>query len=397
MRPFLRARGTPMDVKKLGFDTRAIHAGQEPDPVTGAVVTPISLATTFLQDSPGQHRGYEYARSGNPTRKAYEDCLASVESGQFGLAFASGCVALTTILHLLKQGDHLISMDDIYGGSIRLMNDVFQNKGIQTSFVDLTDLNAFEKAISEKTRMVWLETPTNPTMKLVDIEQICQIAKAKNILVAVDNTFMSPVFQRPLELGADITYHSTSKYIGGHSDVIGGAIVVKDKDLADQLYFLQNAIGGVPSPFECFLCLRSLKTLAIRMKGHDAHARRIASFLEGHPKVERVLYPGLSSHPQYLLAQKQMSGFGGMISFYLKGGLKQAKCFLEKLQIFALAESLGGVESLIEHPAIMTHASVPSSMLKDLEITDNLIRMSVGLENTEDLIADLKQALQVIS
>ena len=382
-----------MKWKKLGFATRSIHAGQKPDPTTKAVITPITLSTTFLQDSPGQHSGYEYARSGNPTRKAYEDCLASLEAGEYGLAFASGCVALTTILHLLKQGDHIVSMDDIYGGSIRLMKNVIENKGIQTTFVDMTDLNKYEDAIRENTKLVWLETPTNPTMKIVDIKKVVEMAKSRNILVAIDNTFMSPYFQKPLLLGGDIAYHSTSKYIGGHSDVIGGAIVVKDKDLAEQLYFLQNAIGGVASPFDSFLCIRSLKTLSIRMKAHEANATNIAHFLENHPKIERVLYPGLKSNPQYVLAQKQMSGFGGMISFYLKGGLKEATGFLENLNLFALAESLGGVESLIEHPAIMTHASLPSETLKQLNITDNLIRMSVGLEDVNDLINDIEDAL----
>lgn len=386
-----------MDWNNLGFETRSIHVGQEPDPTTGAVVTPVNLATTFLQTSPGQHTGYEYARSGNPTRKAYEDCLASLESGPYGLAFSSGCAALTTILHLLKQGDHLVSMDDIYGGSIRLMNDVFQNMDIHTTFVDMTDIHKFERALCDRTRLIWLETPTNPTMKLVDIKQIVHIAKKRDILVAVDNTFMSPFFQKPLLLGADITYHSTSKYIGGHSDVIGGAIVVKDKNLAERLYFLQNAIGAVASPFDSFLCLRSLKTLGVRMKAHNANAMKIAHFLEGHPQINRVLYPGLKNHPQYLLAQKQMSGFGGMISFYLKEGLNEAKTFLENLKIFTLAESLGGVESLIEHPAMMTHASLPPETLKQLHITDNLIRMSVGLENDNDLINDLQQALAAIT
>ena len=382
-----------MKLKELGFATRSIHAGQEPDPITKAIVTPISLSTTFLQDSPGQHSGYEYARSGNPTRKAYEDCLASLESGEYGLAFASGCVALTTLLHLFKQGDHVVSMDDIYGGSIRLMKEVIENKGIQTTFVDMTDLNTYKDAICENTKLIWLETPTNPTMKIVDIRKVVEIAKNKNILVAVDNTFMSPYFQKPLLLGADIAYHSTSKYIGGHSDVIGGGLVVKDKELAEQLYFLQNAIGGVASPFDSFLCMRSLKTLSVRMKAHEANATTIAHFLENHPQIDRVLYPGLKSSPQYALAQKQMSGFGGMISFYLKGGLKEAKRFLENVNLFALSESLGGVESLIEHPAIMTHASLPPETLKQLQITDNLIRMSVGLEDIDDLINDIEQAL----
>ena len=385
-----------MDLKNLGFETRAIYAGQEPDPVTGSVIIPITLSTTFVQDTPGEHKGYEYARSGNPTRKAYEDCLANLESGKYGLAFSSGCAALTTFLHLFKTGDHLISMDNIYGGSVRLIDQFVKNQGLQVDFVDLSDISQFEETICEKTRCVWIETPSNPTLKLVDIEKVSQIAQKRGILVAVDNTFMSPFFQKPLLLGADISYHSTSKYIGGHSDVIGGFLAVKDQILADKLYFLQNAIGAISSPYESFMCLRSIKTLGIRMKAHDFNARKIANFLENHNKVDSIIYPGLKNHPQHLLAQKQMSGFGGMIGLYLKGELKETKTFLEKLQIFNLAESLGGVESLIEHPAIMTHAYLPQTTRQKFGITDNFIRISVGIETVQDLINDLDHALSFV-
>ena len=382
-----------MKFQDLEFETRAIYAGQQPDKLTGAVVTPITLATTFVQESPGQHTGYEYARSGNPTRTAYETCLANLESGNYGFAFASGCAALTSLLHLFKTGDHIISKGNIYGGSARLIEQFVKNQGLQADFVDLSDIQKFENAICENTKCVWIETPSNPTLKLVDIEKISQIASKRNILVAVDNTFMSPFFQRPLLLGADISYHSTSKYIGGHSDVIGGFIAVKDKELAERLYSLQNDLGAVASPFDSFMCLRSLKTLGVRMKAHEFNAQKVAQFLESHPKIEKVIYPGLKSHLQYDLAKKQMSGFGGMISFYIKGGLKEAKLFLSRLKIFNLAESLGGVESLIEHPAIMTHAYFSEETRQKFEITDNFIRVSVGIEHLQDLINDLDQAL----
>ena len=384
-----------MKFNDLDFETRAIYAGQKPDKITGAVIIPITLSTTFIQKAPGQHTGYEYARSGNPTRAAYETCLANLESSNYGLAFASGCGALTTLLHIFKTGDHIISMDNIYGGSVRLIDQFVKNQGLKADFVDLSDIQNFENTIRENTKCVWIETPSNPTLKLVDIEKISQIASKKGILVAVDNTFMSPFFQRPLLLGADIAYHSTSKYIGGHSDVIGGFIAVKDKELAEKLYFLQNALGTIASPFDSSMCLRSLKTLSVRMKAHDFNAQKIACFLENHSKVEKVIYPGLKSHPQYDLAQEQMSGFGGMVSFYIKGGLQEAKNFLDKLKIFNLAESLGGVESLIEHPAIMTHAYLPEEMRQRSGITDNFIRVSVGIEHFQDLINDLDQALNL--
>lgn len=376
----------------LGFSTRAIHAGQTPDPTTGAIMTPVYMTSTYVQESPGVHKGWEYSRTHNPTRKAYENCLANLEGGKFGFAFASGCAATTTILHLIKGGEHVIAMDDMYGGTFRLFDKVLRHDGMEFTFTDLTKVENFEKAIKPNTKLVWLETPTNPTLKLVDIKKIAAIAKAKGILVAVDNTFMSPYFQRPLELGADIVVHSATKYIGGHSDVVGGIAVTSRQDLAEKLQFLSNSMGGVQGPFDSFMCLRSLKTLPLRMKAHQENAMAIARFLESHPKVEKVIYPGLESHPQHALAREQMHGFGGMITFYIKGGMDSARKFLENVNVFALAESLGGVESLIEHPAIMTHASVPPENRKALGIDDSLIRLSVGIEDINDLLGDLKSA-----
>lgn len=384
-------------VKKPGFSTRAIHAGQSPDPTTGAIMTPVYLTSTYVQSSPGVHKGWEYSRTSNPTRKAFEDCIADLENGSFGFAFASGCAATTTVLHLLKAGDHVIANDDMYGGTFRLFERVLKNNGIEFSYVNLTELKNLEPALQKNTRLIWLETPTNPTLKLVDIEQISKVAKSKNILVAVDNTFMSPYFQRPLDLGADLVVHSATKFIGGHSDLIGGVVVTDQKPLAEKIAFLSNSMGGVLGAFDSFLFLRSLKTLPLRMKAHEQNAQTLAKFLENHPKVERVIYPGLESHPQYALAKKQMHGFGGMITFYIKGGLTSARTLLEKVKLFSLAESLGGVESLIEHPAIMTHASVPTEVRKQLGIDDSLIRLSVGVENVEDLITDLESALSFIS
>ena len=381
---------------KYGFETRAIHAGQEPDPTTGAIMTPIYMTSTFVQSSPGVHQGYDYSRAGNPTRTAYENCLANLESGKYGIAFASGCAATATITHLLKQGDHVVCFDDVYGGTFRLFDKVMSNFGIEFTYVDLQDLNKLQEAIRPNTKLIWIETPTNPLLKICDIEAIAKIAKAKKILTAVDNTFMSPYFQRPLELGADMVVHSTTKYINGHSDIIGGAIVVSRDDLAEKLYFLQKSIGAVPGNFDSYICMRSLKTLAVRMQAHDQNGRGLARFLEDHPAVERVIYPGLESHPQYALAKKQMHGFGGMITFFMKGGLKAAKSVLENVRVFALAESLGGVESLIEHPGIMTHASVPEEQRKRLGIDDSLIRISAGIERLDDLIWDLDSAFKKI-
>lgn len=382
--------------ENLGFETRAIHAGQEPDPTTGAIMTPVYLSSTYVQPSLGVHKGYEYSRTGNPTRKAYENCLASLESGSFGFAFSSGCGATTTILHLLKQGDHVVAFDDMYGGTFRLFDKVLKHDGLEFSYVDLTETKNFEKAIKPNTKMVWIETPTNPTLKLADIKAIATIAHKHNIIVAVDNTFMSPYFQRPLELGADVVMHSTTKYVGGHSDTVGGAAVTNRPDLAEHLAFLSNSMGTNGATFDAFLYMRSLKTLALRMEAHQKNAMAIALYLERHPKVKKVVYPGLPSHPQHTLAKEQMKGFGGMITIYLKGGIDEARRMLENVKIFALAESLGGVESLIEHPAIMTHASVPPERRKELGIDDALIRLSVGIETEADLLNDLAYALSKV-
>lgn len=378
--------------ENLKFATRAIHAGQSPDPTTGAIMTPVYLTSTYVQESPGVHKGWEYSRTHNPTRKAYEDCIANLESGKHGFAFASGCAATTTVLHMLKAGDHVIAGDDMYGGTFRLFDKVLRHNGIEFSYIDLTNVNNLKSALKDNTKLVWLETPTNPTLKLVDIKKVCHLVAGKNILVAVDNTFMSPYFQKPLELGADIVVHSATKYIGGHSDMVGGVVVTSRSDIAEKIAFLSNSMGGVGSAFDAFLALRSLKTLPLRMRQHEANAKIIANFLESHSKVAKVIYPGLKSHPQYDIACEQMSGFGGMITFYVKGGLNESRRFLENVNVFSLAESLGGVESLIEHPAIMTHASVPPENRKALGIDDSLIRLSVGVEDCEDLIEDLKNA-----
>jgi cystathionine gamma-lyase len=384
------------DMQQLGFATRAIHAGQSPDPTTGAIMTPVYLTSTYVQESPGVHKGWEYSRTHNPTRKAYEDCLANLEGGQYGFAFASGCAATTTIMQMLQNGDHVIAGDDMYGGTFRLFNRVLRNNGLDFSYVDLTHPENFVKAIKPNTKLVWLETPTNPTLKLVDIKKIAKAAAEKGILTVVDNTFMSPYYQQPLKLGADIVVHSATKYIGGHSDVVGGVAATNRADLAEKLAFLSNSMGGIQGAFDSFMCLRSLKTLPLRMKAHATNAMAVAEFLETHPKVQKVLYPGLKSHPQHALAKEQMTGMGGMITFYIKGGIKEARTFLESVQIFALAESLGGVESLIEHPAIMTHASVPVENRKALGIDDTLIRLSVGIEDLEDLLGDLKSAFDKV-
>lgn len=381
---------------KQGFSTRSIHAGQEPDPTTGAIMTPVYLTSTYVQSSPGVHKGWEYSRTHNPTRRAFENCIASLEEGTHGFAFASGCAATTTILHLLKQGDHVIANDDMYGGTFRLFDKVLKNNGIEFSFPNLTDIEQFSKALKPNTKMVWLETPTNPTLKLVDIRKISKLAREKGVLVVVDNTFMSPYFQRPLTLGADMVIHSATKYIGGHSDLVSGVVVTNRSDLAEKLAFLSNSMGSIQSPFDAFMALRSLKTLPIRMKAHAENAMAIAEFLESHAKVGKVIYPGLKSHPQHELAREQMLGMGGMITFFVKGGISQARTLLENVKLFALAESLGGVESLIEHPAIMTHASVPLETRKALGIDDSLIRLSVGIEDLVDLLNDLKFALDQV-
>lgn len=376
------------------FGTRAIHAGQSPEPTTGAIMTPIFQTSTYVQSSPGVHTGFEYSRTQNPTRHALEDCLASLERANHGIAFSSGCAATTTILHTLDADSHVVSGDDVYGGTYRLFTKVFQGKSLDFTFVDMTDLDAFEQSLRPNTKLVWLESPTNPMLKICDIRAICEIAHARGIKVCVDNTFMSPYFQTPIELGADLVVHSTTKYINGHSDVVGGIVMTNNDELALKLRFLQNSIGAVPGPFDSWLVLRGVKTLHVRMRQHAEGAMAVAKFLEGHPEVASVVYPGLESHPQYAIAQSQMRGPGGMITFFLKGGLPKAQRVLESVKIFALAESLGGVESLIEHPAIMTHASVPAAVRAQLGISDGLVRLSVGIEDIDDLLNDLEHALK---
>ncbi len=386
-------RDTQPYLAEARIETLAIHGGQQVEPVTGAVMPPIFQTSTYAQKAPGEHTGFEYSRTQNPTRFALERAVAALEGGDHGFAFASGCAATTAVVQLFDAGAHIVAGDDIYGGTFRLFDKVMSRRGHSFSYVDAREAAAVEAAINEQTKLVWLETPTNPMLKLADIEAIAKICKARGILLAVDNTFMSPIYQRPLELGADFVVHSTTKYMGGHSDVVGGAVVVKDAALAEQLHFVQNSCGGVPGPQDCYLTLRGLKTLAIRMERHAHNAMRVAKFLEAHAKVERVIYPGLESHPQHALAKKQMRGFGGMISFDIAGGLEEARRFLGALRVFTLAESLGGVESLIEHPAIMTHASVPPENRAKLGIADGFVRISVGIEHEDDLIADLAQAL----
>lgn len=376
--------------------TRVIHAGQSPDPTTGAVMTPIYATSTYVQESPGKHKGYEYSRTRNPTREAYENCVADLESGQRGFAFASGMAAIATILELLKPGDHVIAADDLYGGTFRLLDKVRQySAGIKTSWVDLTNPDAVKAAIRPETKLLWVETPTNPMLKVIDLNEMVRIAKAHNLISVADNTFATPILQRPLELGFDIVMHSATKYLNGHSDMVGGIVVAGENTaISDQLGFLQNATGAISGPFDSFLALRGIKTLTVRMERHCQNALALAEWLERHPKVKRVIYPGLKSHPQHALAKKQMSLFGGMISVELKGDLADTLRMLERCEVFALAESLGGVESLIEHPAIMTHASVPLAQREKLGISDSLIRISAGIESVVDLQKDLEQALQ---
>ena len=375
--------------------TLAIHAGQTPDPSTGAVMPPIYATSTYAQSSPGVHQGFEYSRTHNPTRFAYERCVAALEGGSRGFAFASGMAATATLLELLDSGDHVLAMDDLYGGSYRLFERVRRRSaGLDFSFVDMTDPALFEAALTPKTKLVWIETPTNPLLKIVDIAAIAAIAHRHGALVVVDNTFASPMLQRPLQLGADIVMHSATKYLNGHSDMVGGMVVVgDDADLAERMAFLQNSAGAVQGPFDSFLALRGLKTLHLRMKAHCENAQAIAEFLQGHEAVKDVIYPGLASHPQHELARRQMDGFGGMVSFRLKGGFDAAKRFCERTRLFTLAESLGGVESLVNHPAVMTHASVPVETRARLGIGDDLVRLSVGVEGVEDLRADLNAAL----
>lgn len=379
------------------LDTLCIHAGQDPDPTSGAVMTPIVLASTFVQDGPGVHKGFDYSRAGNPTRDALEACLAALEGAKHGITFGSGCAATTAVLLSLRPGDHVLCGDDVYGGTFRIFDKVLKQWGLEASFQDLSDLAKVKSAIRPNTKLVWLETPSNPMLKIFDIAAICELAKKAGARVAVDNTFATPMLQQPLRLGADLVVHSTTKYLNGHSDVVGGAVLTSDVEMADKLRFLQKSIGGVPSPFDCYMVLRGLKTLGVRMRQHVASARLLADRLAKHPQVERVHYPGLATHPGHAIAERQMKGPGGMISFDLKTGargLDAAAAFLKALRVFVCAESLGGVESLAEHPAIMTHASLEPEARKALGIGDGLLRLSVGIEDVEDLWADLEKGFQ---
>lgn len=377
----------------MKFSTKAIHGGQEADPTTGAVMTPIYQTSTFAQTGLGEHKGFEYARTGNPTRSALEACIAALENGAYGLAFASGLAAESTILSLLSAGDHMVACDDLYGGTYRLFERILRRYNVTTSYVTAHNIADYEKAIGPNTKLIWLETPTNPLLSLVDIRAVAEIAHRHNLLLVVDNTFSSPYFQQPLDLGADIVVHSTTKYINGHSDVIGGAVVVNDKDLYEDLKFHQNAAGAVPGPFDTWLTMRGIKTLAVRMRQHEANAHAVAKFLLEHPRVEKVYYPGLPSHPDHALAKKQMSGFGGMVSFQFKGTLADVDQVVRRFKVITLAESLGGVESLVCHPASMTHGSIPKEIRESRGLTDTLLRLSVGIEDIEDILMDLKQAL----
>ena len=381
--------------RKHGFGTRAIHAGQSPDPTTGAVMQPIYATSTYAQESPGKHKGYEYSRTQNPTRMAYERCVADLEGGTRGFAFASGMAATATLLDLLDSGSHVIAMDDMYGGTYRLFERVRKRSaGLRFSFVDLRERQALGAAIRPESRLIWVETPTNPLLKLVDLAMVAEVARKHKLLTVCDNTFASPYNQRPIEHGFDVVMHSATKYLNGHSDMVGGMLVAGARaDLAEQLAFLQNSVGAVAGPFDSFLALRGLKTLALRMERHAANALELAGWLEKHPKIERVIYPGLASHPQHALAKKQMRSGSGMLTIFLKGGEAEARRFLERCELFTLAESLGGVESLIEHPGIMTHASVPAETRAKLGVSDTLVRLSVGVEDVNDLRADLEQAL----
>ncbi|KAA3611337.1 MAG: PLP-dependent transferase [Calditrichaeota bacterium] len=376
----------------MGFQTDAIHAGQTAEPVTGAIMTPIFQTSTYVQEEIGKHKGFEYSRTQNPTRHAMEENIAVLESGKYGIAFSSGLAAISSIIEMLEQGDHVICTDNVYGGTFRVFDTVFKKFGLDFSFVDTSNFALIEQACTEKTKLIFVETPTNPMLTLTSLKKLADYGKKQNILTVVDNTFMSPYFQKPLEFGIDLVVHSTTKYLNGHSDVVGGIVLTANKELSDKLHYIQNAVGAVPGPMDCFLVLRATKTLALRMREHEKNSIALANFLNDHPKVEKVIYPGLESHPQHELAKEQMSGFGGIISIEL-GSLENSRKFAESLKIFALAESLGGVESLVDHPAIMTHASVPQNERVKLGITDGLIRLSVGVEDEEDLIEDVRQAL----
>jgi cystathionine beta-lyase/cystathionine gamma-synthase len=377
----------------MKFSTKAIHAGQEPDPTTGAIMTPIFQTSTYAQARIGEHKGYEYARTGNPTRTALEKCLAALENGTYGLAFASGMAAESAVLSLLKSGDHIVSCDDLYGGSYRIFERIIRQYNIETSYVTAGNIAEYEQAIRPNTKMIWLETPTNPLLRLVDIRAVAEVAHKHHILLVVDNTFSSPYFQLPLDLGADIVLHSTTKYINGHSDVIGGALVMNDETVYEAIKFYQNAAGGVPGPFDVWLTLRGIKTLAVRMRQHEENARSVARFLAEHPRVEKIYYPGLPSHPDHELAKQQMSGFGGMVSFQFKGDMAEVDRVIRRFKVFTFAESLGGVESLVCHPATMTHGSIPKEIREARGLTDTLLRLSIGIEDIADILADLDQAL----
>lgn len=377
----------------MKFSTKAIHVGQDPDPTSGAVAVPIYQTSTYVQEEVGKHKGYEYARTQNPTRSALEACLASLENGKYGLAFASGLAATNTVMNLLSQGDHVVVGDDVYGGTYRIFDKVYKRYGVTFTFIDARDPANFEKAIRPETKMLWIETPTNPLLRLADIKALSEIAHKKKILCVVDNTFASSYLQRPLDLGADVVVHSTTKYLGGHSDVVGGTVITNLDDVYENLKFHQNAVGAVPGPMDSWLVMRGVKTLAIRMKEHCKNARKIAEHLEKHPAIEKIYYPGLASHPQHELAKKQMDDFGGMVSCVVRGGFENAKLILKSTKLFALAESLGGVESLISHPASMTHGSIPKEQRDERGVVDGLIRLSCGIEDVDDLIADLDQAL----
>lgn len=381
--------------RPLGFATRCIHAGQSPDPSTGAVMPPIYTTSTYAQSSPGVHKGYDYSRTKNPTRNAWERCIADLEGGVRGFAFASGMAATSTVVELLDAGSHIVATDDLYGGTFRLFERVRRRTAnLDITFADLSKPEALKAAVRPDTKMIWIETPTNPTLRLVDIAQVAEFARKRGILTVVDNTFASPWIQRPLELGADLVVHSATKYLNGHSDMVGGVAVAANAELADKVGFLQNAVGGISGPFDSFLALRGLKTLPLRMRQSSESSLAIAQWLEKHPKVTRVLYPGLPSHPQHELAKRQMTrGFSGIVTFFVKGGLDETRQFLERLRIFTIAESLGGVESLVDHPGLMTHASIPADKRKELGIDDSLVRLSVGIEDTDDLLADLREAL----
>ena len=377
----------------MKFATKAIHAGQEPDPSTGAIIAPIFQTSTYVQAGLGEHKGFEYSRTQNPTRSALEECMAAIEDGHYGLAFASGMAAESAILSLLSAGEHMVSCDDLYGGSYRIFERVMRRYNVETTYVAAGNIEGYERAIRPNTKMIWLETPTNPLLRLIDIQAVAEIAHRHNLLLVVDNTFASPYFQQPLKLGADIVVHSTTKYLNGHSDIIGGALVLNNEEVYQAIKFYQNAAGGVPSPFDSWLTLRGIKTLAVRMRQHEENAIAVAKFLAEHPRVEKVYYPGLPAHPDYALAKRQMSGFGGMVSFQFKGIYADVDKVVRRFKIFALAESLGGVDSLVCHPASMTHGSIPKDIRESRGLTDALLRLSVGIEDVDDLLADLEQAL----